>query len=260
MSSQNYQAKTDYSSGGGFQSDGLFKHIREGNMVINKSSLRESQKIGIGFGNEKENGGVESFRGEDSFGFKRHELKSNKRPSSAFVSEPRFKTSPSGADTPQRDGGSAFLTNLNKLKDFNNRGLSATREQTWTEKEVRPATSYTSHQDQGGFFAKKALGEGKFGSIGNGSNEKVGVLIQNGHSGKQLEQKRSELRGRLNELLDKLAVGGPGGSVRGETRSVAPILAGREGDDNLSLNSFHSTAPPMTSLLSKNNGFTSFYK
>lgn len=58
-----------------------------------------------------------------------------------------------------------------------------------------------------------------------------------------LDQKRKDLHGRLNDILDRL---GSATSVKGETKSVAPALRGgldAHNDDNLSLNSFHSSTP-----------------
>lgn len=70
------------------------------------------------------------------------------------------------------------------------------------------------------------------------------VISQAGSTNRShLDQKRKDLHGRLNDILDKL---GSATSVKGETKSVAPVLRGgleAQNDDNLSLNSFHSSTP-----------------
>lgn len=203
---------------------------------------------------------MNSAKGDDGFSFRNSQSKGNKRPASAFVSEPRLKTSLTGADSAAKESGSAFISSLNRLKEYNSRGLSVSKDHLNPDNEFRPISSHGANHDSGLYYSKKqnvlASNDARVAPGMSASAEKLGTLLSNG---KNLDQKRTELRGRLNELLDKLAVGGQTESVRGETRSVAPVFAGREGDDNVSLNSFHSTAPPLASLRAK-NGFTSFYK
>ena len=150
------------------------------------------------------------------------------------------------------------MTNLNKLKEINARGSSATRDPLKNDREPKVISAIGLNSDFSvGINKKSALltsSDSKPISQHIVQGERLGTLQSNQRN---LDQKRTELRGRLNELLDKLAVVGP---TKGETRSVAPQMA-REGDDNLSLNSFHSTAPQVTNLKSSTaGGFTSFYR
>lgn len=260
LGKKSFGQKDEFRSTDDYMRDVQTKGAREGSLHFNKPGLKESGKYTGGLARDQENAKLDSIKGEDVFSFRNSQSKQGKRPASAYLSEPRLKSSINGLDTTSKESSSAFLSNINKLKDFNSRGASASRDPMKQDTDMRPANSFGGGHEVGGFMAKKQNvinnSEGKFISNLTGSSDKLGMLMSNG---KNLDQKRTELRGRLNELLDKLAVGAQTGSVRGETRSVAPILAGREGDDNLSLNSFHSTAPPLTSLRTK-TGFTSFYK
>jgi len=147
---------------------------------------------------------------------------------------------------------SQFLSNLNRLKDINSRGLSAGRDPLKSENKALSA--FGGDEGSSNFFVKKQ-------TVLSGFDVRASPLITDKSANiqfnsKNLEGKRTELKGRLNDLLDKLTVSG---SVRGETRSVAPILnRGDAGDDNLSLNSFHSTTNQK--LLQPSAGFTSLYQ
>lgn len=226
----------------------------------NRGASREPKPFASGANKDFDTTINDRIRTDEGFSFRQTSGKSIGRPSSAYFSESRVKTGNSLCNFDEavtKEANSNFLSNLNKLKEFNSRGASVPREQFKTEKEQRPPIGFSPDQNAGAMSKKSgmfAMSETKQQPLAVSASERLGVLQPNN---KQLEQKRTELRGRLNELLDKLAVSN---SVRGETRSVAPQLA-RDGDDNLSLNSFHSTAPQATNLKSSAaGGFTSFYK
>ena len=159
-------------------------------------------------------------------------------------------------ETPHKVNG-GFLSNISKLKDMNMRGMSAPKDPTRSE--PRPHSALAENE-QNGFFIKKPLTAGGMGSLGTKLGNQQGLSFERPASANRsqgLENKRTELKGKLNELLDKLAVNN-GSIARGETRSMM-VANNREQDDNMSLNSFQSTTnankKPMAQTV-----FTSFYK
>lgn len=166
----------------------------------------------------------------------------------------RLQTDPD--ETPLKVNG-GFLSNISKLKEMNMRGLSAPKEPSRSE--ARPLSAFAD-SEQNGFFIKKPLTSNGVGSLGAKLGAHSGLGFErpaSAHRSQGLESKRTELKGKLNELLDKLAVNNSS-NTRGETRSMM-VANNKEQDDNMSLNSFQSTAnankKPMAQTV-----FTSFYK
>lgn len=169
-----------------------------------------------------------------------------------------------------------FLSNLSKLKEINSKkGFGGeenlqNRQNTPVRINSKALSAFGGLEDRNdegdknseridGIFSSKrspmriSRDKGFENTIGQGfgghfatSNEP-----QNGSARVDLEEKKVQLKGRLNDLLDKLAVSGPGG----ETRSVAPVmqrqaresagiggLGAQNNDDNLSMTSFQSMA------------------
>ncbi len=152
---------------------------------------------------------------------------------------------------------SGFLTNLSKLKEMNTRGLSLPKDASRRDPKHQPPFE---DAEQNGFFIKKPITSNGMGSSGAKLSSQPGLAFERPASASRsqgLESKRTELKGKLNELLDKLAVNNSN-IARGETRSMM-VANHKEQDDNVSLNSFQSTAhankKPMAQTV-----FTSFYK
>lgn len=131
-----------------------------------------------------------------------------------------------------------FLSGLDRLKNFNSNGTFSKDVPRLSQQ--RAMSAHPKAQDGS---------EVKMKQPQTGLNEARAFLaaetVSNSGSTTRshLDQKRKDLHENLNKILDRL---GSATSVKGETKSVAP--ATRPGldngnDDNLSLNSFHSSTP-----------------
>lgn len=259
--SNSKKKSNDFSHSESLQKEPHTKFTKEATIQINKLPLKEARYSPINGNKDLDSLFIDRIKTEDGFSFRQNTAKAGGRPSSAYYSESRGKAAHSvhgGDESSAKESSQNFLSNLNKLKEFNSRGASVAKEVQRNEREGQLTGVIMSNSDFNVGINKKA---GIFASLDHKQSptppnpaERLGTLQSNQ---RHLDLKRTELRGRLNELLDKLAVSNP---AKGETRSVAPQLA-RDGDDNLSLNSFHSTAPQASNLKSSAaGGFTSFYK
>lgn len=148
----------------------------------------------------------------------------------------RHLSSMNGAhdEMPQSAGNSNFLNNLSKLKDMNSR--HGNREPTRVDGK---ALSTFADTETNGFFIRKQQLSGSNGFTQEAKPTRNQLNLERPASASRvqgLDTKRKELKGKLNELLDKLATNN---STKGETKSMMQQNI-RDNEDNMSINSFQS--------------------